>query len=192
MKQIYLTLVFIVISFYGYGQIACPTEVKDSGMSTTGAPILVVPNGQNGCSEAWPATVTVNGNLTYNFVGCTGGQLKYEIETGQTPPTTFETTWDFGGGLICSYDANGKPRTLSNSENKLDVSLSPNPGRDIINIKLDDDSELENIIIYTITGQQVYKSSNSTRINISNLNSGTYIIELNTNKGTIIKKIIVN
>ena len=193
MKQIYITLMFIAISFSGYSQITCPVEVRDSGQSTTSEPVLILSNGQNGCNESWPATVTVNGNLMYNFVSCNGGNLKYQIETGQTPPTTFETTWDFGGGLICAYDPNGKPITLSNSEEiQSKVSLSPNPVKDFINIKLSNGLELENIIVYSITGQEVYNTSSSKTINVSNLNAGIYIVEFKTNQGLIVKRIVKN
>lgn len=181
----------IAISFFGYSQIPCPTSIKTTGQSTPSSPIFVVPNGQNGCNESWPTTITVNVILTYNFVSCNGGNLTYEIEAGQTPPLTFETEIDFGGGLVCSYDENGVPKGLSNSDfEKHDVSISPNPATDNINIKLSNGDKLLNVIVYSITGQQVYRGTNSSRINISNLNSGIYVVEILTEQGSSIKRIV--
>lgn len=193
MKQIYLVFMFIAMSFFGYSQISCPTSIKTTGQSTPSSPIFVVPNGQNGCNEAWPLTITVNVNKIYNFVSCNGGNLQYEIAAGQTPPISFETEIDFGGGLICQYDSDGIPKGLStNMFEKIKVSITPNPVRDIINIKLNNETQLNNVIIYSISGKQVYSGNNNSKINISNLNSGIYVVELYTEQGTVIKRIVKN
>lgn len=193
MKQIYLAFMFIAMSFFGYSQIACPTSIKTNGQSTPSTPIFDVPVGQGGCGESWPLVIIVNVNKIYNFVSCNGGNLKYEIAAGETPPISFETEIDFGSGVICAYDNNGIPKGLSNSEfEKLDVSLSPNPVSDILNIKLTKETELNNVIIYSISGQQVYKWNNNSRINVSNLDAGIYVVELYTERGTVIKRIVKN
>lgn len=180
----------LVFCGFANAQITCPTNIKTSGQSNPESPILTVPNGQNGCSESWPATITVNGNLTYNYVGCSGGNLEYVLDSG-TPPATFEMTFDFGGGVVCSYDASGNQVTLSNKEEiKLDFKIGPNPTSGVLNVQLDHLNEINSLDVFSVSGRKVYTVRENTEINISHLSSGVYILRVNTKKGVLNTKII--
>ncbi len=173
-----------------HAQITCPTSIKTSGQSTTSTPILTVPNGQNGCSESWPATITVNGSLTYDYVSCSGGNLKYAIQSG-TAPSTFEMTIDFGSGVVCGYDASGNLNVLSSEEFKtIKASIGPNPARDFLKISLDNSNSLKSLNIYSVSGRLVYNSGSKLEINISNLSRGLYILKLETVQGNVSRKIV--
>lgn len=82
--------------------------------------------------------------------------------------------------------------TLSSSDfnqNNLEVSLYPNPVRDILNIETV--TKLKSIEIYTIQGQKVLES-NQKQINVSNLASGIYLVrtqDVDNNIAT--KKVII-
>ena len=84
-------------------------------------------------------------------------------------------------------------QTLANKEFNLDnyVSLSPNPAKDILNIAIQDNENVKSIGIYNMLGQLVQiTTSPRNLINVSHLNTGNYIIKLNTDKGEISKKFI--
>ena len=70
-----------------------------------------------------------------------------------------------------------------------EFEIFPNPATDQINIK----SELRgNIQITNLSGQIVYKgSSEFEKIDLSDFNSGMYVLTLETDNSTIVKKIVV-
>lgn len=68
------------------------------------------------------------------------------------------------------------------------VSIYPNPVSDILHIKTQ--NTIRNIKIFTVLGSQVLKT-NSTEINVSNMQSGTYILKVQTDLGQTVKKLII-
>lgn len=68
--------------------------------------------------------------------------------------------------------------------------LYPNPTKNQFTIQLDASVQLKNIKIYNILGQAVLISEEKI-INTSNLSSGSYIVEILTNKGKSSKKLII-
>lgn len=82
--------------------------------------------------------------------------------------------------------------TLSSSnfsQNNLEVSLYPNPVRDILNIEIKND--IQSIEIYNIQGQKVL-SSNQKQINVSDLAAGMYMVRIqDVEKNITTKKIVI-
>jgi len=76
-------------------------------------------------------------------------------------------------------------------ENRLDshVNIYPNPTNGYFNILLESDLLVFRIAVQNALGQELYESSFKERINISNFSAGIYILELQTDKGIIRKKI---
>ncbi|WP_136482744.1 T9SS type A sorting domain-containing protein [Cognatitamlana onchidii] len=70
-------------------------------------------------------------------------------------------------------------------------SYYPNPVKDILNINLNKDLELKQVNIYNIQSQYLY-SVNSSKIDVSQLSSGVYFIEVVTNEGKSAKKIVID
>ena len=73
------------------------------------------------------------------------------------------------------------------------ISIYPNPAKDEIYISSNE--RIEEVTVYNVNGQQTIAisqqlSANSCTINIANLNSGIYIIKINTNKENIVKRFI--
>lgn len=70
------------------------------------------------------------------------------------------------------------------------VSISPNPTSDFVNIELHPSNTIESIEIYSITGQLVSKMKSNTKVDISNLESGVYLMKIETTNGSTTKKLI--
>lgn len=191
MKKTYFLACFMLICIYANAQIVCPNSIKTSGQSTPSSPIFTVPNGQNGCSESWPPTVIVNGSLTYDYISCSGGNLKYEIQNGQTSPSGYNISIDFGSGVVCNYDASGNLIVLSlNDRQESIASVNVNRAKGLLTI----DSKLGNTIkradLYSISGKLVFNISDN-EMDISSLKPGLYILKVNTLKGIVVKKIVI-
>ena len=69
-----------------------------------------------------------------------------------------------------------------------DVAVYPNPAQDFIIIRTNDDSQ--RIDIYDVTGKLMI-SSTETEINVSELKSGMYFVNILTNNGLITKKLTI-
>jgi hypothetical protein len=70
------------------------------------------------------------------------------------------------------------------------VSISPNPTSDYVNIELHPSNTITSIEIYSITGKKVSNLEGNRRIDISNLQSGVYLLKVETINGTSTKKLI--
>lgn len=80
--------------------------------------------------------------------------------------------------------------TLSNeSFTDADVRLYPNPVKNRLSIDLPATAELESVKLYNMLGQEM-KSVQSTSVEVSDLSSGIYLVEIHTKQGQITKKII--
>lgn len=80
------------------------------------------------------------------------------------------------------------PATLSNTNNqKIEFSLYPNPTSDYLNIHSEE--QVLDVTIFNVQGRQVLKSSED-RLDVSNLTSGIYLIEVKTNSGKATSKFI--
>ena len=74
-----------------------------------------------------------------------------------------------------------------------EVSIYPNPGNEFFNIKLNSDVSLKNVLLYDISGNLVKDYDTKTSdFSIRDLSKGIYFIHALTNKGNIIKKLIIN
>ncbi len=73
------------------------------------------------------------------------------------------------------------------------LDISPNPASDMVNIHLNGFNTIKEFGLYSITGQQVYQSqgiyAKQTQLDVSEYQSGFYIIRAITEKGTISKKL---
>lgn len=70
------------------------------------------------------------------------------------------------------------------------VSLFPNPATDFVNIQLPNTVEMKSIAVYDVLGKVVANSATNNQINIAQLNRGVYMVNIETNQGTVTKKII--
>ena len=73
---------------------------------------------------------------------------------------------------------------------KESISLYPNPVNNVLNISLKNGIQVEDAVIYDLLGNKINVSLNNNVIDTSLLNSGVYMLQINTNEGTLTKKII--
>ena len=95
----------------------------------------------------------------------------------------FNTTIDLG-----AYEYNS---TLSVDDISLDensVKLYPNPVTDVVNIKTN--QTIKNVTVFNVNGQKVLDFANQSQINISNLPTGMYFLNINTNQSNQTIKIL--
>lgn len=81
------------------------------------------------------------------------------------------------------------PPALSNDEfNSQEVLLYPNPTKGILNIE---NITLEKIIVYEIYGKELLAFSTTSKIDLSSLSKGIYLIKLFSEGKTITEKIVI-
>ena len=82
--------------------------------------------------------------------------------------------------------------------NLLSFELYPNPASENVTIIYDSSSDFVDVMIFDITGKEVYSESikgsslQAKLLPTSNLNKGVYIVAINSNGSIIQKKLIVN
>lgn len=96
------------------------------------------------------------------------------------------------------FDIRFDTTTFSNDEFELSgISVYPNPASDIININLGENSnELEQIVLYDLNGRLLFASKLNNNdieqhIDVSNLNSGVYLLEVKTQTTQLKTKLII-
>jgi len=72
------------------------------------------------------------------------------------------------------------------------LHVYPNPAKDWMNVHLNGEEEIEQILIYNITGQEVFNSGSiqvdRDQVNVKDLATGTYIMRARTTSGVVTKK----
>jgi hypothetical protein len=96
-----------------------------------------------------------------------------------------------------NYDCNKcfcKQTSIENDELSTNlINIFPNPTKDVLNIEVQGNVEIQSISIYAINGKLVEKNTykvNIKQINLSALKEGNYIISIDTDKGVFNKSII--
>jgi Leucine-rich repeat (LRR) protein len=126
-----------------------------------------------------------NTNFTY-FNAATNPDL-FCIEVDDVAYST--TYWtDIDPGASYSLDCSALSVEVIEINN---FSLYPNPVKDYLNISLNEGLELKRATIYNTLGQFIFSTENL-KINTSNIASGIYYIEVETNKGKSTKKILID
>ncbi len=70
-------------------------------------------------------------------------------------------------------------------------SVYPNPVKDVLNISNSINAEINSVIVTDINGRTVKQAnSNVSQINISDLNAGVYFVNINSNEGSLTKKVV--
>jgi len=136
-------------------------------------------NGNSGCNQRNPATITGN------------------TATQQTTPTTIihspativlnTATMTGSGGIITNPCTAGISELSPGSENN---NIYPNPATDKLSIET---MQKANIEIINIQGQLVktlQTTEDKTSVDVSDLQAGMYIIKFNTAEGSVVRKFI--
>jgi hypothetical protein len=92
-----------------------------------------------------------------------------------------------GGTLECDY------RELTVGINEASASLNnvilyPNPAKDFFTIE---GNGIQNVEVYTLTGELVLQSNGKNRIETTHFVSGMYLVNIHTSNKTTTKKLII-
>lgn len=88
------------------------------------------------------------------------------------------------------------PAYVLNSENFLaqKFNLYPNPVTNVVNISNAENMVVEQVVIYDIAGKQLstqtFNNETEIQLKVEHLASGTYLLHLQTNEGTAVKKLV--
>ena len=117
--------------------------------------------------------------VDYDWVALPIGQYKYGVGLN-------------GGSTIYWSECINKDYQGVDEISDMDVTVYPNPAKDIVKIDLGANyhSPVQCIEIYDITGQMMITST-ETEINVSELESGMYFVNILTEKGVVTKKVAI-
>jgi len=80
---------------------------------------------------------------------------------------------------------------LGVDENLLsEVSVYPNPASDVINVRVPNGLEIQNVTVYDLLGKDTGLRISNGQINISELSRGVYMVNIQTTAGTLTEKIV--
>ncbi|GAL01721.1 hypothetical protein JCM19314_1874 [Nonlabens ulvanivorans] len=167
-------------------------------------------NNESSFDDGTPNDNEIDGIALLSASGTEIDRVEYDYGYG-TAPIGFPMMMFSGGGSIESntFDVNandlaaawtaatatfgtasqlgtpGIQNTLSVSSNELGaVKLYPNPATNFLSIELEDEN-WNSLTIYSLTGQQLISVKEYTsRVDVSNLNTGTYFVKVNANQGS--------
>ncbi len=87
------------------------------------------------------------------------------------------------------------PAGINDNEVESKINIYPNPCNDIVYIQFKSSVEIVNIEIYNISGQIVYDKQcdmkGNIELDLNSLNKGIYFIKFTTDKGTSVRKLIL-
>lgn len=82
------------------------------------------------------------------------------------------------------------------SDQITEASMYPNPARDTVEVALNSAERIQELSLHDMTGKLVLRKNkidlNKAKMDISNLHSGLYIVNIKTNKNIITKRLVVN
>lgn len=139
-----------------------------TGTNMTGSFNFTIPNG-----------TTPTSNLTGNF------NYKIVIELNNA-------TWNWQAGAYPTNQINlTAPLSTSDFENN-SISVYPNPTNDFIYVQGVENTTKSQVVITDMLGKKVFSSSqlNVDKIDVSNLNSGIYILSISSNDSQKMVKFI--
>ena len=93
-------------------------------------------------------------------------------------------------GHVRVYDLSAIILSLEDNFINQNFTIFPNPVKEKFQLQLNNTLEFKNVKLYNVFGQQVLQSKKSI-INVSSLSTGIYYVEVNTNQGKGVKKIII-
>ncbi|HLV39892.1 T9SS type A sorting domain-containing protein [Xanthomarina sp.] len=134
------------------------------------------------------------GNAVNGDTGVTGGALvaglPYAVKSDNTGVWTLSTSSPLLDG---NYTFEGTC-SLSIKDYSLDNSISvyPNPTNDFVNLEVSNSVIIKSVELYNIIGKQVLKTDSVKTLDLSNLESGVYLLKVSTDLGSMTKKIIRN
>jgi hypothetical protein len=200
MKKI-ITLFVLLTFFKGFTQCPAPSNLILSSLTATTVNLTWT---ENGTATAWeiaiipdynigdpmPTFGTVySGTTPYTINGLTPGFGCYAFLVRSVCSATEVSPWAAVGSLGCSTNVYNYLATLSNNDfyvNDSKVKVYPNPTHDFLFIDTIE-KQIQKIEIFDLQGRlikTINENKNKYQIDISNLQSATYLVKLSTQTET--------
>ena len=71
------------------------------------------------------------------------------------------------------------------------VSVYPNPAQNVLSVSAPNETQITQVSIYNVTGQEVLKTNQTQNINVSALAAGTYFMKVTSANGTTMTKKLI-
>lgn len=124
------------------------------------------------------------------------GTIIVSLEAGEN--NTNSDKFYYLGAMRIVYAAQDGdiPSSAMLTPESLNIVIFPNPARDYLSVRMDEDISVREVIITDVMGRMISREKRSdsrffSGVDISDLSSGIYLLTLNTNKGMVTSKIVV-
>lgn len=120
--------------------------------------------------------------------------------TGNTINICYQATqkqkfkYDNISGVTGCIDTSGSGTGIAHEIKSVELSVYPNPAKDVLNVELRNVTGQSNYVIYSISGQVVLNGSLGAgleQVDVSSLEKGLYFIEISNASGKLSKRISV-
>jgi hypothetical protein len=139
-------------------------------------------------SSQWTTLITIDYEINqWSHIEVHLPQLSAEYQIA------FEAAVNGGYGVCLDELYVGEPLGITEKENS-NFFIYPNPSNGIFNIMISDFSQGYNIQIFDISGKEMLKTDIDkplTTINLTNYESGIYIIKVKSSQNSFFRKIII-
>jgi len=170
-------------------------------MSKMGSSSIIPSVDENDLGDFTTLCNEVNPNLDLTSYPLTWTQYTYTV-SGLTGPTDCMFAFRYyvtdGGPTGANSDIIGidtfsvdRPLASTDSFFKNNLSVSPNPAKDVITISNSSNVVINSAEITDVNGR-IVKNATSSQINISDLNAGVYFLKITTDQGVGTTKVIKN
>lgn len=159
------------------------------GLVTVPFTDAVVPAGSKLVIELSHETTDVNVYMGTNSYGeSTTGYLSAE-GCQLSAPQPFSSVGFPDAHLILNVSGTA----LSVKNNVLDqVSVYPNPTNGIVQVNLPSSVEILSVSVSDISGKQMNANVSGNTVDMSNFANGVYMVNVNTNEGNLVRKVVKN
>lgn len=115
----------------------------------------------------------------------TGNYSKFEFEKGADNSVTPPNVPSFSS-INIAWEASGTV-AVQNVALIDNIQIFPNPTKNIFHVKGENISGIE---ILDLSGALIFKNNSTTRINMSSVEKGIYLVRIKTDSGVIVKKLV--
>jgi Secretion system C-terminal sorting domain len=143
-------------------------------------------------------SLNINGFVNGAATGLNPGEIDLIGITGGTTaiPNTVSAIGFYDNIVLRASATDTLLGTEQVSMDSSKFSISPNPANDFVNISNSENIKVSSVKITDLNGRVVKQSSfdsvSDIKMNVSDLSSGIYMMNINSNEGSVTKKIIKN
>lgn len=162
------------------------------------SPVLLESDG--GDTTFWVSIHTPNGTGADSFWETTTASASTNLSAfrdGTDPTSAWAQEFVDGTGATVSmppaavFMIEGECEILSVEDNINDlVSIFPNPAQDVLNVRIPSDVQVQSVAMFDILGKNTGAVISNGTIDMSNLARGVYILNIDTDRGTLTEKIV--